>query len=70
VQHQAAVVGVRNGSTVRATTEEEMAHMFCVFDANDDGRISWSELAALFVSPRFRPTPSHTDFAPLPPTQI
>jgi hypothetical protein len=62
-------VGVHNGSTARAptaTAEEEMAHVFCVFDANDDGRISWSELAALFVSPRFRPAPTVEHLLPLP----
>jgi calcium-binding protein CML len=49
-QAPAAGDGDGNGSPERATAEEEMARVFRKFDANGDGRISRSELAALFES--------------------
>jgi hypothetical protein len=63
------VVGDRNGSMARASTataEEEMTHVFHEFDVNGDERISWSELAALFVSQRFHPTSAVAHLLPLP----
>jgi hypothetical protein len=63
------VVGDRNGSMARASTataDEEMTHVFREFDVNGDGRISWSELATLFVSPRFHPTSALAHLLPLP----